>query len=721
MRFSSLACVLTLVSWAFAAHGQIYEFYGKDAYQVHGCTSYLSSAATFCKSSGRRHDNSCFCKNKDAVASVVGCLDDIGKKNKGALQYYIKYCKDYNVTMTLESLNEAQSYFSKNAKSPQDVEGFNKTKMIDFPIKSNVSLAHSYFEAEWVFLGNFDRAMYYGAGALGYWALVFLVAIIANWSVVIFPSLRTTFNGPISKAWRKYITLPALSRKKKNDHQKNIGLFNCLVPSRMESIVVFCFFWLVFGSCAGQIKVVPNDPIFKDTSMALMRVVADRTGIFGTVLLPLLFLIGGRNNFLQWLTRWKFSTFIMYHRWIARIIVLLVFIHSVLYSAIYVKRGNYARAMKKTYIIYGILATSCGGLICFQGLLYMRRKAYEIFLVVHIILAIGWVVGAWHHLKYFGYLPIIYATIAVWAFDRFIRVVRMLWFGFPQAQVTLVEDETLRVVVPKPKHWKSIPGGHAWLYFCRSWYFWQSHPFTFLESTTEDNCIVFLCKVKKGLTAKLGKKLALLPGKTLTCRVSVEGSYGESCPVSKHSSAVFLAGGNGIPGIYSEIYDLAKRSANNSKQMLKLVWIIREAKSISWMFEEMEALKHTKIQTTIYITRPDLGGNEDLSSMLSRRLESSSSAESDEKEKKLDKEEYTYVTDDLVEQLREHFTHIKFEVGRPSIDGIVQQEIDECSHSAAFISCGHPAMVDDLRRAVVENIDKTNKRIDFFEQLQVWA
>ncbi|PYD07639.1 hypothetical protein DND36_32070, partial [Pseudomonas savastanoi pv. glycinea] len=79
---------------------------------------------------------------------------------------------------------------------------------------------------------------------------------------------------------------------------------------------------------------------------------------------------------------------------------------------------------------------------------------------------------------------------------------------------------------------------------------------------------------------------------------------------------MFLAGGNGIPGIYSEIYDLAKRSANNSKQMLKLVWIIREAKSISWMFEEMEALKHTKIQTTIYITRPDLGGNEDLSSML---------------------------------------------------------------------------------------------------------
>lgn len=708
-----------LVASATAAHSSIYEFYGKDAYQYHGCTGFLLLAATFCTGKKGKHDTSCFCKNDNAVASVVGCMDDIGKLNKGAMKYLIKSCNEYNIPLTFEDLEKYNKMYHEKAKFPSEIEGFNKTKAVDVPIKANVSLAASYYESYYIFLGNFDRAMYYGAGALGYWALVFLMAIVANWAVVIFPSLRTTFNGRLSKLWRKHITLPALVRKKKNDHQTNLGLFNCLVPSRMESLIVFGFFWLVFGSCFGQIRVVPNDPVFPQSSIAIMRVVADRTGIMGTVLLPLLFLIGGRNNFLQWLTRWKFSTFIMYHRWVARIIVLLVFIHSVLYSAIYVKQGRYARSMKKLYIQYGILATSCGGLICFQGLLLLRRKAYEVFLVVHILLAVGWVVGAWYHLEKFGYLPIIYATIAVWAFDRFIRVARMLWFGFPKAQVTLVEDETLRVVVPKPKHWKSVPGGHAWLYFCRSWYFWQSHPFTFLESTTDDSSIVFLCKVKKGLTEKIGKKLALVPGKTFSCRVSVEGSYGESCPVSKHSSAVFLAGGNGIPGIYSEIYDLAKRSVNNTKQMLKLVWIIREPKSFAWMFEEMEALRHTKIQTTIYITRPDLSNNEDLLSMLSRRLETASSSE--ELDKKLEKEEYIYETDSLVLRLREQFPHINFETGRPSISNIVQSEIDECSNSAAFISCGHPAMVDDLRKSVVEKIDSTNKRIDFYEQLQVWA
>lgn len=709
-----------LAACATAAHSSIYEFYGKDAYQYLGCLAYVQLEATFCKSaSKKRRDTSCFCKNDNAMASVVGCMSDIGKLNKGAMKYYIKQCKEYEVPLTEADLKQYNSTYHEKAKFPKEIEGFNKTKPVDVPIKANVSSAKIYYDSYYVFLGNFDRAMYYGAGALGYWALMFLIAIVTNWSVVIFPSLRTTFNGPISKLWRKYITLPALVKRKKNDHQNNLGLFSCLVPSRMESLIVFVFFWLVFGSCFGQIHVVLNDPIFPKSSTALMRVVADRTGIMGTVLLPLLFLIGGRNNFLQWLTRWKFSTFIMYHRWIARIIVVLVFIHSVLYSAMWVQRGNYANSVKKTYVIYGVLATSCGGAICFQGLLFMRRRAYELFLVVHIILAVGWVVGAWRHLEKFGYLPIIYGTVAVWAFDRFVRIVKMLWFGFPKAQVSLVENETLRVVVPKPKHWKSVPGGHAWLYFCRSWYFWQSHPFTFLESTTDGKSIIFLCKAKNGVTAKLGKKLALMPGKTLSCRVSVEGSYGESCSVSKHSSVVFLAGGNGIPGIFSEIYDLAKRSVDNNKQMLKLMWIIREPKSISWMFSEMEALKHTKIFTTIYITRPDLANNEDLSTMLSRGLETSSSDEMD-KEKKLDNE-YTYEGEDLIQRLRDHFPHITFETGRPCIGDIVQDEIEECSHSAAFISCGHPAMVDDLRKCVVESIDTTNKRIDFFEQLQVWA
>ena len=55
------------------------------------------------------------------------------------------------------------------------------------------------------------------------------------------------------------------------------------------------------------------------------------------------------------------------------------------------------------------------------------------------------------------------------------------------------------------------------------------------------------------------------------------------------------------------------------------------------------------------------------------------------------------------------------------MEQIVKEEVAESLGSTAFITCGHPVMVDDLRYAVSQNLDNGGKRVDFFEQLQVWA
>ena len=82
-------------------------------------------------------------------------------------------------------------------------------------------------------------------------------------------------------------------------------------------------------------------------------------------------------------------------------------------------------------------------------------------------------------------------------------------------------------------------------------YFWQSHPFTFIEE--ELGSIIFFCKVKDGITRSLYNRLLSSPGKSTKVRVTVEGPYGEPTPARYADSAVFLAGGNGIPGIYSRL------------------------------------------------------------------------------------------------------------------------------------------------------------------------
>ena len=79
-------------------------------------------------------------------------------------------------------------------------------------------------------------------------------------------------------------------------------------------------------------------------------------------------------------------------------------------------------------------------------------------------------------------------------------------------------------------------------------------------SVENSNTIVLYTKVKQGVTRKLYNYLVTCPGRRAKITVGVEGPYGECCAAGKSQTAVFIAGGNGVPGMFSEIYDLAKRS-----------------------------------------------------------------------------------------------------------------------------------------------------------------
>ena len=58
-----------------------------------------------------------------------------------------------------------------------------------------------------------------------------------------------------------------------------------------------------------------------------------------------------------------------------------------------------------------------------------------------------------------------WAAIAVWVFDRAVRLGRIFFFGVRKATVSIKGGETLKIEVPKPKYWKSIAGGHAFIQF----------------------------------------------------------------------------------------------------------------------------------------------------------------------------------------------------------------------------------------------------------------
>lgn len=102
--------------------------------------------------------------------------------------------------------------------------------------------------------------------------------------------------------------MPALIGRKRASAQR-VSIFSFLIPSRIESIVSLIFLAYLIAVHAAGIKALENDPNYSLKLFSLLKSVGDRICIICTVLIPVLLFSGGRNNFMMWFTRWKYSTF----------------------------------------------------------------------------------------------------------------------------------------------------------------------------------------------------------------------------------------------------------------------------------------------------------------------------------------------------------------------------------------------------------------------------
>lgn len=220
----------------------------------------------------------------------------------------------------------------------------------------------------------------------------------------------------------------------------------------------------------------------------ILAYIGYRTGHIGYALLPLVILFSTRNNFLLWVTNWSHSTYMLLHRWVARIFAIQAIVHSITLLLTYQGTGSYSMQSKMPYWQWGIVATvlTCAMLILSH--LYFRRLAYEFFLILHILLAVFVIVGCWYHVilmwGYNFYDNWLYAAIAVWFFDRLVRVLRVAKNGVRRAVVTEIGEHYVRVDIEGVR-WANRPGYAAYAFFptLNPLRPWENHPFS-INSTS---------------------------------------------------------------------------------------------------------------------------------------------------------------------------------------------------------------------------------------------
>ncbi|KAL2073881.1 hypothetical protein VTL71DRAFT_11207 [Oculimacula yallundae] len=254
-------------------------------------------------------------------------------------------------------------------------------------------------------------------------------------------------------------------------------------PTVGQGIWIILFFILNILLSAANYEIKWPHAWYTSPAREVAAYIFYRTGVFAFVLLPLMLLFSSRNNILLWLTNWSHSTFLLLHRWVARIFAIHVFLHTIIALPLY-----YPAQAKEEYWIWGAVATIAVMILTFASGLPVRRYSYESFLIMHFVLAVFVVVGCWYHIKYWigltwGYEVWLYATCAVWFFDRLARVARILKTGFRSAKITDLGEDYVRVDIAGLR-WGPEPGKHVYAYFptLNPLRPWENHPFSIMST-----------------------------------------------------------------------------------------------------------------------------------------------------------------------------------------------------------------------------------------------
>ncbi|KAK9374021.1 ferric reductase like transmembrane component-domain-containing protein [Lipomyces chichibuensis] len=519
-----------------------------------------------------------------------------------------------------------------------------------------------------------------------YWIIPIIISFICLTALRLYPG-NGSKPGRLVTFFRKRIMLPATFSRKHVSPIRFFGVSWMIMPLRWQTLLIVGFVLLNFVLIFVHRNIIPES--HEAWTIQVVRFYANRSGIMATTMIPLLFLFGGRNNIMIAVTGWSHETFNMFHRWIGRMMFFQSLVHGVGFTSYYIMDGGYEIYYYNMYQpnLWGIIILILAGAIMLQAAYPFRHYWYETFLVGHVVLVAVFLPGLHSHLANHGYHNYTYAALAIWMFDRFLRIVRVIFAGTTtQAEINAHGDATHLIIKPNI-HFKAQPGQYAFLYVMRH-KFWESHPFSIMD-TKADGSYIFVAKAQAGMTRRLLESAAHVHGND-KIRVWVEGPYGKTYPLARYETVLLIAGGIGVTAVMSYALDLKRRARSGQHEQLD------------------EVSQDGFVDIRIFITAEwsTNSSTSDVSNEKSLGNTDSDSCDSDEHSNISGK----HVSICSVPQI------VAMNYGqRPDMRKVIQETIKQAHGSVAVMSCGPGSLVDTCRSAVADNVDKGTGRVDYFE------
>ncbi|KAF2116532.1 metalloreductase-like protein transmembrane component [Lophiotrema nucula] len=376
-------------------------------------------------------------------------------------------------------------------------------------------------------------------------------------------------------------------------------------PSLSVSIIVIAAFLV------GILYSTIPQPLFWASIAYGSPPLAVRSGMLAVALVPWIVALSMKANLISLITGIGHERLNVLHRWGAYLCLVLSVIHTVPFYITPVWEKGARHVFESFFSQSGFYAYGTGiaalvplGFLCIHSLEPFRHRMYELFVSLHVPVAIVFLAMMfWHCHNYLTSWNYLFATLGIWLSSYFMRLFylnwtnpfRMSWLIGDEAAVTIMPENAIKITVPTQMKWR--PGQYVYLRMPGISVF-ENHPFTIASLCSEDfpseygpgyRDMVLVFRPFGGFTQKVYRS-ALEHGPWHTYRAFVDGPYGGmNRRIEAFDDVVLIAGGSGITAIVSQLLSLIKKMRDGKAvtRRVHVIWALKRPETMEWFKEEL--------------------------------------------------------------------------------------------------------------------------------------
>lgn len=354
-----------------------------------------------------------------------------------------------------------------------------------------------------------------------------------------------------------------------------------------------------------------QQPLFWESIRFGSPPVAIRSGMIAVATTPWIVATSMKANIMTVLIGIGPERLNVFHRWLGYICLFMSLVHMVPFYIQPVWEDGGMTVFNQLFpdgsgMIYGTGIACFVPLawLCVASLPWIRRVAYEAFVLLHVPVGLLYVgMLFWHTKNYLMSWTYLYTTIGIWAVCNIMRVFNLNWIrpwrlSFmvgDEAAVTLMAENCIKVTIPTQMRWK--PGQYVYLRM-PSISVLGNHPFTISSLCSEDfpseygesyrDCVLVF-RPYGGFTREVLNQ-AIEKGPFHTYRAFLDGPYGGMRrDLAAFDTCILIAGGSGVTALMSQLLNLIKRMRDGKAITRKVVvvWSMKRLDAMDWFREEL--------------------------------------------------------------------------------------------------------------------------------------